>query len=285
MTKRVRWWLKVIAATVVLLVAIMAFRLPQLGAMAMLHPIKRPMTRATPANCEERIFEGEGVKLKGWFGAATGHRRGTLIYLHGIADNRGSGAGVLERFRKRGFDVIAYDSRAHGQSGGDACTYGVFEKQDLRRVLDTAAPGPVVLLGGSLGAAVALQEAAVDSRISTVVAADCFSDLRTVATERAPSFFTSSTVEEAFGIAQQKGRFQIDAASPLEAARSIRIPVLLIHGEADHDTPPDHSRRLFAALSGPKRLILVPGAAHGRSLGGEEVWEQIDAWIDSVVGI
>jgi hypothetical protein len=32
--------------------------------------------------------------------------------------------------------VIAYDSRAHGESGGDACTYGFFEKEDLRRVLD-----------------------------------------------------------------------------------------------------------------------------------------------------
>ncbi len=48
--------------------------------------------------------------------------------------------------------------------------------------------------------------------------------------------------------------------------------------------PPDHSRRLFAALSGPKRLILVPGASHGRSLGGKDVWKQIDQWIDSVVG-
>ena len=285
MTKRGKWWFKSIVATVVLLVAGLAFYLPQMGAMAMLHPFKRPMTRATPANFEERTFEGEGVKLKGWFAAAIGHRRGTLIYLHGIADNRASGVGVLERFQKRGFDVIAYDSRAHGQSGGDACSYGVFEKQDLHRVLDTAAPGHIVLLGGSLGAAIALQEAAGDSRVSTVIAADCFSDLRTVATERAPSFFTSGAIEKAFSIAQQKGHFQIDAASPLEAARSIKIPVLLIHGEADHDTPPDHSRRLFAALSGPKRLILVPGAAHGRSLGGKDVWEQIDAWIDSVVGI
>ena len=72
--------------------------------------------------------------------------------------------------------MIAYDSRAHGDSQGDACTYGFFEKEDLHRVIDTLGPGPVVLIGTSLGAAVALQEAADDRRVSAVVAAETFSD-------------------------------------------------------------------------------------------------------------
>lgn len=288
MAKRKRGWLRIGGAGIVLLIMLMiataAFHLPESGAMAMLHPFKRPMTRPLPAFCEERTFKGEGVKLKGWFAPAEEPRRGTLIYLHGVADNRASGAGVMERFKMRGFDVIAYDSRAHGQSGGDACSYGVFEKQDLHRVLDTVAPGPVVLLGGSLGAAVALQEAAEDSRVSTVIAVDSFSDLRTVATDRAPFFFTPGTIEEVFKLAGQQGHFQVDAASPLEAARAIKVPVLLIHGADDRDTRPDHSRRLLSALAGPKRLILVPGASHGQSLGGKGVWEEIDAWIDAALG-
>lgn len=86
----------------------------------------------------------------------------------------------------RGFDVVAYDSRAHGESDGDVCTYGFYEARDLHRVLDTVAPGPVVLFGTSLGAAVALQETAGDPRVTAVVAAETFSDLRTVASERAP---------------------------------------------------------------------------------------------------
>jgi pimeloyl-ACP methyl ester carboxylesterase len=224
------------------------------------------------------------VNLQGWRGeVGGGRRRGTLIYLHGIADNRASGAGVIERFRKRGFDVVAYDSRAHGESEGDACTYGFFEKQDLRAVLDTVRSGPVVLVGSSLGAAVALQLAATDKRISAVVAAESFSDLRTVVIERAPVFFTSATIERAFKLAEQQGRFQINSVSPALAARAITIPVLIIHGAADSDTPPDHARRLFAALGGPKRLILVPKAGHNESLHGAETWEEIERWLDDVV--
>lgn len=222
------------------------------------------------------------MSLQGWRGDASGSFRGTLIYLHGVADNRASGAGVIERFRKRGFDVVAYDSRAHGESGGDACTYGYFEKEDLRQVLDTVRPGPVVLVGSSLGAATALQLAAVDERVSAVVAAETFSDLRTVVTERAPSFFTPGTVVQAIQRAEQQGHFQIDLVNPAASARTIKAPALIIHGADDSDTPPDHSRRVFDALAGPKRLILVPGAGHNESLQGT-VWTDIENWIDEVL--
>jgi hypothetical protein len=131
---------------------------------------------------------------------------------------------------------VAYDSRAHGESSGAACTYGFYEKQDLRRVVDTIDSGPVVLMGTSLGAAVALQEAAEDARVSAVVAAETFSDLRTVAIERAPFFFTPNVIRRAFQLAEAEGRFTIEAVSPETAARKIEAPVLIIHGSIDRDT-------------------------------------------------
>jgi alpha-beta hydrolase superfamily lysophospholipase len=204
------------------------------------------------------------------------------VYLHGVADNRGSAAGVIQRFGARGFDVVAYDSRAHGESTGEACTYGFFEKQDLRHVIDTIDAGPIVLVGTSLGAAVALQEAALDKRVTAVVAAETFSDLRTAAEERAPFFFTSAIIGRAFRLAEQQASFQVDAVSPAIAAGNITAPVLLVHGDADADTPVDHARRVLANLHEPKRLILVPGARHNGSLRND-VWDEIERWIDAVL--
>jgi uncharacterized protein len=66
-------------------------------------------------------------------------------------------------------------------------------------------------------------------------------------------------------------------------ARGIKVPVLLIHGAADSDTPPEHSRRVLAALAGPKRLILVPGARHNEAIRGE-VPAEVERWIEGVVG-
>src|SRR5437773_6737252 len=174
MSRPLRIWIPLIALLCLAgWMATLAFgQLPTLGAGGLLHPARRRVTVPPPATCEEAVFPGVGIQLRGWRCPTSPNRRGTIVYLHGIADNRTSAAGVIDRFGARGFDVVAYDSRAHGESEGDTCAYGWFEKQDLHRVLDTVRPGPIVLLGTSLGAAVALQEAAEDARVSAVVAAE-----------------------------------------------------------------------------------------------------------------
>lgn len=280
-------WLATLLAGVSILLALLwvaGTQLPGIGAGALLHPSRRPVTGRPPRPCEATTFAGEGVELAAWRCATSAPRRGTVVYLHGVADNRTSSVGTVERFGKRGFDVIAYDSRAHGESEGEACTYGFFEKEDLRHVLAGVDGGPIVLLGTSLGAAVALQEAARNPRVSAVVAVETFSDLKTVASERAPFFFTPATISRAFALAEQQAQFSVAAVSPIASAASIHLPVLLVHGDADHDTPTDHSRRVFAALAGPKRLVIVPGAGHNQSLRGE-VWAEIEQWIDEVLGL
>jgi pimeloyl-ACP methyl ester carboxylesterase len=175
------------------------------AAGGLLHPVRRHVTVAAPQGCIESRIQSEGLALAGWRCGAVGNRRGTVVYLHGIADNRASARGIIQRYRARGLDVLAYDSRGHGDSGGETCTYGFFEKQDLRRIIDSITSGPVILLGTSLGAAVAIQEAADDPRVSAIVAAEVFSVLRTVARERAPFFLTDGTIKKAFSLAERDG--------------------------------------------------------------------------------
>lgn len=259
-----------------------ASALPAIGANALLRPLRLGASLAPPAGCLEREWNGADVVLRGWQCAAVGQRRGTLVYLHGVADTRASGLGLIERFVPRGFDVVAYDSRAHGESEGDACTYGFYEKQDLRRVLDTLPSGPIVLFGASLGGAVALQAAEDAPRVSAIVAIEPFADLETIVRERAPFFLTEGMFQRALRIAEQKGRFEVRAVSPERAAAGITAPVLLVHGANDVETRPEHSQRVFEALGGGKRLIVVPGAGHNATLR-PAVWDEATRWIDAVV--
>jgi pimeloyl-ACP methyl ester carboxylesterase len=284
LARRWRQAIAVIGAILVIALVIVSSQLPALGAGGLLHPARRRLTAPLPPACRDATFAGDGVTLAGWqCRASASPRRGTIVYLHGVADNRASGIGVIDRFGRNGFDVVAYDSRAHGESGGDICTYGFFEKHDLHRVLDGLAAEPIVLIGTSLGAAVALQEAAQDPRVTAVIAAESFSDLRTVAAERAPFFFTAGVVARAIALAEEQGRFQIDAVSPVAAAAAVTQPVLLVHGSDDADTRPEHSQRVLQALAGPKRLILVPGARHNESLRGGAVWTEIERWLDAML--
>jgi pimeloyl-ACP methyl ester carboxylesterase len=271
------------ATAVSLLVLLHAGCLPaSWGAAALLHPSRRALDTARPDGAQDVSFESGGLKLRGWLFRGQGERRGTLVYLHGSADNRASGVSIADRFRKRGFDVLAYDSRAHGESDGEACTYGYYEKDDLRKALELLPIRPVVVLGVSLGGAVALQAAADDPRITAVVAVATFSDLRIVAAERAPFIATRGDIDAAFELAERQARFKVEDVSPSRAAARIRAPVFLIHGARDRETVPEHSQRIFAALKGEKRLLLVPGAGHNDALRAD-VWGEIDGWLDQVL--
>ena len=285
--RNIQMWAKRIAVAITLLAILAAMgaalvrsQLPAIGAGALLYPARQVSKRATPAACVDRTFEGVDARLAGWIcNPEMPSAKPAIVYLHGIGDNRDSSTGVIDRFVRRGFTVVVYDSRGHGRSAGEGCTYGFFEKQDLRRVLDQAAIDRAIAIGHSLGGAVALQAAAIDPRIIGVVSVSTFADLRSIATERAPFVFTRGSINRAFKLAEQQGGFSVDAASPLSAAPRIKAPVLLIHGAADSKTPPSHSQRVFDALTGPKRLILVPGAGHNQSLQSE-IWTEIDRWVE-----
>jgi alpha-beta hydrolase superfamily lysophospholipase len=271
------------AGLLVVLWLLVLTQLPSIGANALLHPLRRQVAIAAPVGCRTRTVDAGEVTLTGWSCDGRSPQRATVVYLHGVADNRASAVGLIHRFVPHGLNVVAFDSRAHGDSSGDTCTYGFFEQDDLRRILDTVARGPIVLVGNSLGAAVALQEAAHDPRVTAIVAIAPFSDLRTIATERAPFVFTHGAIERAFALAETNAHFQVDAVSPVAAARAIAVPTLLVHGAADVDTPPSHSARILAALAGPKRLILVPGLHHNDALP-DSVWDGIDRWIAKAIG-
>jgi dipeptidyl aminopeptidase/acylaminoacyl peptidase len=94
---------------------------------------------------------------------------------------------------------------------------------------------------------------------------------------------TEAMIRRAFSIAEVQGGFHVNDVSPIEAARRIRIPVLLIHGRQDADTPIAHSERVLNALAGPKDLLRVQGARHNESLRSADTWQRIDQWVDEVV--
>jgi uncharacterized protein len=294
-------------------VSILWVQSPTIAANSLLHPLRVPVNIARPSSCKDIDFTvKDGVKdrnliLKGWECQAKNRSgnspkessnspdnssipkpRGTIIFLHGVANNRLAGIKALEEFAAKGFKAIAYDSRANGESDGENCTYGYFEKEDLQVIVSSVKDYPIILMGTSMGAAVALQAlefqaAENDSRVLGIMAAESFSDLRTVVRDRAPNFLSDEFLNKGFKIAEAKSGFVADEVNPVKAAKGIRASVLLIHGAEDRDTRPEHSQRIFEALNSPKQIILVAGKRHNESLDGEEVWDAIEKWVEDLL--
>ncbi len=210
-------------------------------------------------------------RLHAWFIPAEHPARGTIFYLHGVGDNKISGLRLAQVFHARHFNVMMYDSRAHGRSGGRFCTYGYYEKFDVPKAIDILAErgktslGKIGLFGTSMGAAIVVQAAAIDPRIRAVAAEGCFTNLRTITVDYQrrilwmPWHFLRNV---AMKRSEHIAHFSHHDVSPLRSLASVNVPILFIHGKNDTRIKYQYSEQLFAAAHEPKELYLIDGANH-----------------------
>ena len=233
----------------------------------------------------------EGFKLSCWFVKQPETSRGTIIYLHGVGDCKIGGVSYAQLFYKRGFNVFLYDSRRHGSSEGYYCTFGFYEKYDLSLAIDyllsrgDARIGNIGVFGTSMGAAVALQAAAIDRRIKAIVAEASFTDLRTVMVDyqkriiKLPwHFLRNLAMSQSQRLAHFKARF----VSPIHSVQSVRKPVLFIHGTDDTRIRAEYSKALYDNANQPKELFLIHKGDHTNLLnvGGSEYETRIVSFFE-----
>ncbi|MCI0707768.1 MAG: alpha/beta fold hydrolase [Ignavibacteriae bacterium] len=222
------------------------------------------------------ISTKDGIALSAWLVKQQSSARGTILYLHGVGDAKIGGIAHARLWFNNGYNVVLYDSRQHGGSGGHYCTYGYYEKQDVSTVIDyllerkDIQAGNIGIFGTSMGAAIALQAAAIDARIKAVVAEASFTDLRTISVDyqrrivKLPWHFLRNF---AMTRSQKIARFKARDVSPLEDVKRLSTPVLFIHGTNDEFIRVEYSKTLYEHAYGPKDLLIIEGANHN------DIWE------------
>ena len=218
----------------------------------------------------------DGLHLSCWFVLQKKNSRGTILYLHGVGDCKIAGVPFAKCLYNKGFNVILYDSREHGESEGYFCTYGFYEKHDVSAVVNYLQSrkdiklGKIGIFGTSMGAAVAIQAAAIDRRITAIVSEASYTNLRTVFVDyqkriiKLPWHFLRNI---ALTQSQKMANFKARLVSPLEDIKRVHIPLLITHGKNDSFIKSDYSKLLYDAANEPKQLLIIEGAGHN------DVWE------------
>jgi len=247
------------------------------GTLAPYADIIRESSEALNAHPSERVFitARDGTRLSGVFYPVPGADM-TEIQFHGYRSSpeHDFACGGYEAIRKN-HNLLLVNQRAHGQSGGKSISFGINERYDvldwvdyLNRKLGTDVD--VMLFGISMGAATVLMasELTLPENVRLAVA-DCpYSSPEEIIRSVIRSMHLPPSVAFPFvrlgGLVF--GGFDICSASPIDAVKRTKLPILLIHGEDDGFVPCEMSRRIYENISSEKRKIVTfPAADHGTS--------------------
>ncbi len=225
------------------------------------YPVKFPAGDWSPDGLavEDAWFQAEdGTRLHGWF---LPHKspRGVALFCHGNAGNVSDSAESLRTLHDRhGLSVLAFDYRGYGRSEGTPSEAGLLQDARAARAWLAKRAGvsevDVVLMGQSLGGAVAVDLAAEDGARGLVLAST-FASLPEVAAHHVRWLPTQSLMRNRFDSESKIGRY----AGPL----------LQVHGDRDRVVPFEQGKRLFDAANEPKRFVVSAGGDHNDPLSDE----------------
>lgn len=274
----------------------------------------------------EGTFEGRGgvaIHWRRWEPA--GEPRGVVVIVHGYAEHLGRYEHVARHLNAAGLAVAGVDHRGHGRSGGPRghCLAVAEYVADVRALVAMAErwwPGRRrILLGHSLGGLIGLHylfqhpdtvTAGVLSAPALRVTGQRF--LRSVARALGRWLprvsFRSNLDAGALSRDPEVGRAYV--ADPLvhraatagfvraveeaqaqvwDAAVRLRVPVLIMQGDADRVVDPSAVGELAARLTCPHELMSLPGYYHellneppterARVLDGMDAW--VARWLSA----
>jgi hypothetical protein len=232
-----------------------------------------------------RFTAADGVSLHGWFLPATAPRQGSVLFLHGNAQNISTHIASVAWLPGAGFDVLLFDYRGYGRSAGKPSLDGVH--LDFSAALGTLLSMPgvdsdrIAVFGQSLGAAIAivgLADSGHQGKVRALVVEGAFVGYRALAREKLASFWPTWLLQWPLSLTIDDRHRPIDRIADLAP-----LPVLIVQGEADQIVPTHHGVALFERAGAPKELWLLPDTVHLQAFARPETRRQLRDYLAGIL--
>ena len=209
--------------------------------------------------------------------AALHHDHGqkkVVVLAHGFINNKDVHLfSQIAKGLSREYDVVAFDFRGHGKSSG-LFSWTSREQADIQAVLEYVQSfqyDALGVVGFSLGAAIALIEAAQNPEIKTVIAVSAPYDFWQIDYH----FWKPGMIDDlklnfgykGKGKGVRPGNLWEPKIAPIDVVDRIAPrPVLFIHGSDDWLIHPRHSRELYQKAKDPKKLEIIERGGHAEKI-------------------
>lgn len=221
------------------------------------------------------ITSQDGTRLIGHLYTCKYPKR-LIIAVHGWRSTWNRDFGLAADFWfENNCNVLFIEQRCQGDSGGEYIGFGLLERYDCKAWTEWVHERyegklPIYLDGVSMGATTVLMASGLGLPESVHgIIADCgftspYAIWKHVA-ENHMHLKYGPIKGVADAICRQKIQMVSDEHSTVDALKENKIPVLFAHGTDDPFVPVEMTYENYKACKAPKRLVIVPGAAHGLS--------------------
>ncbi|MCX5787677.1 MAG: alpha/beta fold hydrolase [Elusimicrobia bacterium] len=218
---------------------------------------------------ETVAFPGaRGVPVEAWLARAP-KSSGLVILFHGYHDSKGSVLPAAREFARFGYDTLLVDFNGSGGSAGDETTVGYVEAEVVVEAVRWSRerfPGVrPILFGASMGAVAILRAVdALDVEARAVILEAPFDRMLCAVRHRLNRRWLPADPLAEFllfwgGVQTHFNGFR---HNPVEYARGVRCPALLLFGDKDPNISLAETEEIYGNLPAAKSLHVFHGAAH-----------------------
>ncbi len=222
-----------------------------------------------------RFTAADGTKLHGWYTPPADPEGPVLLWAHGNAGNLSHRADNIAAIRREtGAGVFLFDYRGYGQSEGKPDEEGLYAdgRAAYAWLRERVPPDRIFLFGRSLGASVALKLASEGAQARGLILESPFESLVSMGKKVLPFLPVSWLVRQKF-----------DNAAMIP---TVKMPVFVLHGDADEIVPFAQGQKVFALAPEPKRFHRIAGSGHNDTYiaGGPAYWAAWRGFIEAPEG-
>lgn len=238
-------------------------------------------------NGEDVYIMSDSLRLHGKLFKNSGTKY--AIVCHGYTSKAKHMAGFVNKFHSLGYNVLAVDARAHGDSEGTKIGMGWVERFDviewIKYIISLEPDAQIILHGVSMGASTVLMASGEElpKNVKAIIA-DCgytseWDEFRQEADVLHIPWFPVLNASSA--ISKVRDGYDFKQASAVEQVKKSHIPTLFIHGSKDELVPYGMLNELYSAANCEKEILTIQGAGHAlsSSVAPELYWNTVETFL------